>query len=450
MMDKAPASTAILKRLAQYHRPIDLSLREGYHQLLDKLGCPHKKLPPLIHVAGTNGKGSTIAFMRAMLEAAGKRVHVYTSPHLVTFHERIRLAGEVISEELLCGLLEEVEKANEKKPVTFFEITTAVAFLAFSRAPADILLLEVGMGGRLDATNVIERPLASIITRISYDHREYLGETLPAIATEKAGIFKSGAPAIIAPQGDDRVTKTLIEKAAQTNTPLFLHERDWFFGKHKTHHHAPAGVAGVTEQRCHPGFLYKADGLALACPPPSLIGPHQYDNAATAVAAMSHVCSLSENAIAQGLKNARWPARLQRLTKGPLVESLSGASELWLDGGHNDSAGAALAQQCQAWRVQDDKPFFVIYGMLASKNANEFLTPLAPYIAGLYALAIPGEAKSMTTEKAALTAAALGIKAQPCASVSEALIKVKELGAPARILITGSLYLAGHILQENG
>lgn len=444
-----PSSAELLQRLTTYHsNVIDLSLRPHYRALLEKLGAPHRHLPPVIHVAGTNGKGSTLAFIRAMLEASGKRVHAYTSPHLVRFHERIRLAGQLIEEEMLARLLLECEAANEGNKVTFFELTTAVALLAFSRVPADAVLLEVGLGGRLDATNIIDHPALTIISRISYDHREFLGNSLAEIAGEKAGIFKAGVPAILAPQESVEVRETLLQKAAALNAPVFMHGRDWHF-KAQAH-----------------GFTYTDAAGEIALPMPNLIGAHQIANAATAIAALRHLkfsksitggdlsapSPLAGEGWGEGVKNAYWPARLQRLQSGPLVSLLPRGSELWLDGGHNDSAGSVLADQAKAWQAQDGKPLLLIYGMLASKHADEFLQPLAGHLSALCAVPIPSDMKTMPAADAAHAATLLHIPhVHACADAEEAVKTLISLGieGPMRILITGSLYLAGHILREN-
>lgn len=428
-------SSEILKRLSSYYAVnIDLSLRQPYRELLEKLGNPQLHLPPVIHVAGTNGKGSTVAFLRAMLEAAGLRVHVYTSPHLVSFHERIRLAGEPISESSLCSVLLECEYMNAKTPVTLFEITTASAFLAFSRIPADVLLLEVGLGGRLDATNVIDTPIATAVTRISYDHREFLGDTLEQISAEKAGIFKTNVPAVIAPQFSPVVIKTLNDKAMLAGAIAFSHGTDWSYTITPT------------------GFDFMTPSQNLSFPKPSLLGEHQYANAATAIAILKQQKQFRINdiAIAQGLGRAYWPARLQRLTSGPLVRMLPSGFELWLDGGHNDSAGDVLARQAEIWRAQDAKPLLGIVGMLATKNPAEFLAPLSSHMHAVAGVPISGESKSHDSAFIASKAQELGIDASAHDSASQAVIwLIAKSPQPARILITGSLYLAGHILREN-
>ncbi|HYG89732.1 MAG TPA: folylpolyglutamate synthase/dihydrofolate synthase family protein [Azospirillum sp.] len=422
-------SDPVLKRLTALHpKVIDLSL-DRVHRLLAALGDPHKGLPPVVHVAGTNGKGSTIAFLRAMLEAAGLRVHVYTSPHLVHFNERIRLAGTLIADEHLTGLLEECEAANADAPITFFEVTTAAAFLAFARTPADVVLLETGLGGRLDATNVIDRPATTAVTRVSYDHRHFLGDTLAAITFEKAGILKPGVPAVFAPQPAEEATRVLAERAAAVGAPVSR----WHI-----------------EPLPH-GFRFESAARSIDLPPPGLTGVHQIVNAGVALACLDHLpVRVNDAAVTRGLTSVQWPARLQRLTRGPLLDRLPAGWELWLDGGHNDSAGEVLAVQAAAWSRQDGRPLDLVFGMLASKEPAEFLAPLVPYVRRLRAVAIPGEDASLPAEAAAAAARAAGIAdAAPAADTASALASLAEDTA-GRALICGSLYLAGTVLAENG
>ena len=315
---------------------INLTLRPVYLDLLDKLGNPHQKCPPVFHIAGTNGKGSTCAFLRAILEASGYRVHVYTSPHLVRFHERIRVAGDLIPESLLVSLLQECQTHSLPGQLSYFEIATAIAFTAFARAPADFTLLETGLGGRLDATNVVDQPLATLITRLSYDHRDYLGTTLREIAGEKAGIMRSSVPCFVAPQPNHESLEALQEAAAAKGAFLKVGGRDW-----------------TTTPNAN-GFHYQDAERHFDLPFPALLGVHQFSNAGLAIAALSvlpHPPDLPE--ICQGLRQVEWPARLQHLTTGKLPEMLPPATELWLDGGHNDSAGEVLALQIQRWRDED-------------------------------------------------------------------------------------------------
>jgi dihydrofolate synthase/folylpolyglutamate synthase len=317
---KIPASDAILARLLSLHpKAIDLSL-DRMHRILAALGDPQLRLPPVVHVAGTNGKGSTLAMIGAGLASTGARCHAYTSPHLARFHERIRLAGEFISEPDLAVLLDEVETANAGEPITFFEITTAAAFLAMSRAPAEWTLLEVGLGGRLDATNVVD-PRLTIITPVSLDHQSYLGDTIPEIAAEKAGIIKRRVPCVVGPQ-EDAGLEGIERQAARLSAPLLVHGQHWH----------------VTEEAGR--LVYQDETGLLDLPRPSLLGPHQIYNAGGAIAALRHLGA--PEAAAEAAMGADWPARMQRLVRGPLVDAAGGA-QLWLDGGHNPAAGEALA-----------------------------------------------------------------------------------------------------------
>ena len=433
----APAGASqadpVLDRLKGLHpKVIDLSL-ERVHRLLAALGHPERRLPPVVHVAGTNGKGSTVAFLRAMLEAAGHRVHVYTSPHLVRFHERIRLAGRLIGDDRLAALLEECEAANAGGPITFFEVTTVAAFLAFAREPADAVLLETGLGGRLDATNVVDRPAVTAITRVSCDHRQFLGDTLEAIAGEKAGILKPGVPAVLAPQPGAAAERTLAARAAAVGAPI----HPWRVAP------LPGG-----------GFRFESAGRALDLPPPGLAGAHQIVNAGVALACLDHLPpAVDDGAVRRGLAAVEWPARLQRLTRGPLPAALPAGWELWLDGGHNDSAGEVLAAQAAAWaREEAAKPLLLVCGMLASKEPREFLAPLAPFVRAARAVAIPGEEASLSAGETAAVAHACGVAdSAASAGVAEALADLRERAAgPARVLICGSLYLAGTVLAGNG
>ncbi|MFC5355807.1 bifunctional folylpolyglutamate synthase/dihydrofolate synthase [Azospirillum himalayense] len=422
----------VLDRLKSLHpKVIDLSL-DRVHRLLAALGHPERRLPPVVHVAGTNGKGSTLAFLRAMLEAAGLRVHVYTSPHLVRFHERIRLAGTLIDDDRLAALLEECEAANGGGPITFFEVTTVAALLAFAREPADVVLLETGLGGRLDATNVVDRPAVTAITRISYDHRQFLGDTLEAIAGEKAGIFKPGVPAVIFPQPAEEAARTLAIRAETVGAP----------------------VAGWSVTPTEGGFRFESARRRIDLPLPGLAGAHQIVNAGVALACLDHLpVVVDDAAVRRGLAAVEWPARLQRLTRGPLAEALPAGWDLWLDGGHNDSAGEVLAVQAARWAEEEPKrPLLLVYGMLASKEPREFLGPLTPFVTAARTVAIPGEEASLTAEDTAVATRACGIAdSAAAADVGSALEDLKgRVAGPARVLICGSLYLAGTVLAENG
>ena len=384
----------------------------------------------MIHVAGTNGKGSTIAFLRAALEAAGYRVHVFTKPHLVRFNERIRLAGALIDDVHLAALLEECERANAGHPITYFEITTAAAFLGFARVPADILLLETGLGGRFDATNVVRHPAVTAITPVSLDHQHFLGETVAAIAGEKAGILKADCPAVLAPQVPEAAL-VLEAAATRAGAPLFRGGSEW---------RVQSAAGGL----CYEGHRWPR----LDLPPPALIGPHQYVNAGVALACLDRLegFSLSPDALAAGLSQVEWPARLQRLADGRLARILPRGWELWLDGAHNEAAGEALARVVENWQ---DRPLHVIFGMLDSHDAEAFLRHLAPSVSTLHALAIPGEAHTLSAEVAATRARRAGISATVEPDLVTALRAAGKGAAAGRVLICGSLYLAGHALRED-
>ena len=422
----------ILDRLnTLYPKAIDLSLDRVWRLLAD-LGDPQDRLPPVMHVAGTNGKGSTVAYLRAIAEAAGYRAHAYTSPHLVRFNERIRVAGSLIDDELLGELLAEVERINAGRPITFFEVTTAAAFLAFARVKADIVLLEVGLGGRLDATNVIRRPAVSAIAPVSFDHPDFLGDSVAKIAREKAGIFRAGIPAVIGPQPADAAL-AIEERAAAVGTPLFRADHEW-------------RVTALDD-----GFRY-VGGATLDLPLPALPGRHQLDNAGLAIAAIEHLTgfAIGSSHIAEGLRRVEWPARLQRLRHGPLVTLLPPGGELHLDGGHNESGGAALADWAST--RDDGKQLDVVLAMRSNKAADAFLARLAPHVRRLRSLSFPAEPGWLPAETVAALARDAGI---PDATVAtDAATAVADLVAlspePARILICGSLYFAGHILAENG
>ena len=426
--------TRALERLQHLHpKRIDLSL-DRMLRLLAALGNPQDGLPPIVHVGGTNGKGSTVAFLRACLEAGGYRVHAYTSPHLVTFNERIRLAGALIGDDFLVDVLDRCEQANDGAAITYFEVTTAAAFLAFAEQPADVLLMEVGLGGRLDATNVTARPEATAVTRISMDHMQFLGDTITSIAREKAGIMKPGVPAVIGPQADTAVLSTLLSIGADVGAELLVHDREWTYE--------------ITDD----GFVLFSPSGVLNMPAPLLPGSHQIANAATALMCLKQMEAfpLVPHALFHGLRTVDWPARLQRLTRGPLAEIAPQGWELWLDGGHNDSAGEALAD----WlALQEPRPTYLIVGMLNSKTPESFLAPLADHVREGWAIDIPGEPASLDAQSIVRHAHAAGIAVftaadSPAAALAE--LAQQRHGSPARVLICGSLYLAGHILGSNG
>lgn len=429
-MSTAPSDVLLDRLLTLHPKIIDLSLDRVW-RLLGAVGHPERALPPVVHIAGTNGKGSVLAMIRAGLASAGLTAHAYTSPHLVRFHERIRVAGETIDEPALAALLAECEAANAGAPITFFEITTVAALLAFARTPADFTLLEVGLGGRLDATNVINRPRLTVITPVSIDHQQYLGETLAEIAGEKAGILKPDAPGVVGQQSEEAL-EVIEARAAAVGAPLLIHGSDWLV---RTEH----GRVVYQDEHC----LYDLD-------PPRLNGPHQIANGGIAIAAL-RALGLDQRAAQAALRDAVWPARMQRLTSGPLAEALPVGAELWLDGGHNASAGEAIAAVLDEWRARAALPVHLVVGMLETKAATDFLLPLGPRAASLRTVAIPGAAASYSAEALAQAARAADIQSRPAASPEAAVARIAEVETPPyRVLICGSLYLAGHVLAANG
>lgn len=418
-------SGALMARLQSLHpKVIDLSL-DRMQRLLAVLGNPERSIAPVIHVAGTNGKGSTQAMIRAGLEGAGLTVHAYTSPHLARFNERIRVAGRLIDDAALAAVLEECEAANAGQPITFFEIATAAAFLAFARSRADFTLLEVGLGGRLDATNVIDAPRLTVITPISIDHTQYLGETLPEIAGEKAGILKRRTPCVVGPQPDAALA-VIEARAARLLAPLSIWGQHWISARE--------GDA----------LVFRDDRGLIDTNLPVLAGPHQIDNAGTAIAALRELGFGAAEARA-AVTRADWPARMQRLRRGPLVEA-AGSCELWLDGGHNPAGAAAVAATL---REMAPRPTHLVTGMLNTKDVGGYMRALAGIAASLTAVAIPGEANTLPAEATAAAAAEAGI---PTTIAPDPLAAVRDIAANhpgSRILISGSLYLAGKVLQDN-
>lgn len=419
-------SDVILQRLMSLHPKVMDLVLDRVWRLLDALGDPHKNLPPVIHIAGTNGKGSTQAMLRAGLEQAGKRVHAYTSPHLARFHERIRLAGTLIDEDALQALLSECEAANGDQPITYFEITTVAALLAFARTPADYTLLEVGLGGRLDATNVVDQPALTVITPVSIDHTQFLGTTLAKIAGEKAGIIKRGVPCIVGPQ-QDAAMDVIEARAARLGAPLLAHGQHWHV---------------YTE---HGRLVFQDDNGLLDLPLPNLLGAHQVTNAGAAIAGL-RALGFDDAACDAAVTQAQWPARMQRLRSGPLVKAAAGA-ELWLDGGHNPAAGHAIAETLSQ---MGPRPLHLICGMLNTKDVAGYLSPLAPMVDTLHAVSIPGETATLSAEETADIAQTAGMTAQRAENVAAAIARIVADTPNARILICGSLYLAGQVLRENG
>lgn len=420
-------SDLILQRLNALHpKKIDLSLGR-MEWLLAALGNPHRQLPPVFHVAGTNGKGSTVAYLRAMLQAAGYTVHVYTSPHLVRFNERIRVAGALINDAALNGLLSECETANNGNPITFFEITTAVALLAFARTPADAVILEVGLGGRLDATNVIDHPLVATITPVSMDHEQFLGNTLAAIAAEKAGIARPNCPLVAAAQHPDAL-HVIIGHAQKVGAPLRVEGRDWRWQSHPD------------------GFVFD-DGTVTTLPRPTLLGDHQLANAALAVATLQaqEQFTVSTAALAQGITSATWPARLQDITAA-FADRAPKNVQILLDGGHNPAGAATVA----AVLAQNPRPTIAVLGMLANKDARRFIAALKPHLSSLIATAIPGE-DCHPPEYIAALATGMGIQTETAQNPQAAIdMALQKLTADGRLIICGSLYMAGQVLEATG
>ena len=421
---------AILKRLtALYPKFMDLDLGRQ-HRLLADLGHPERRLPPVIHVAGTNAKGSTIAYLRAMLEAAGKRVHVYTSPHLVRFNERVRLAGKLVSTRRINDALEEVERINAGKPITQFEITTSAALKLFAETPADFLLLEVGLGGDFDSTNVIDHPLGTIITPVDFDHQKWLGHTIKEIASHKAGILKRGAPAVVGRQRDEGLSE--IERAAaKLKIVPFVQGRDY------------DGYAQDGR------LVYQDEDGLLDLPPPALIGHHQFDNAALAIAAVRHFkLPISDAQIAEGLRTVIWPARIQPL-RGKLSDMLPKSSELWLDGAHNAHGAAALARSIEEMNALRKKPLILIIGMMNTREPTDFIEPFIKMSPRVMTLTILGEPNAHPAAHIAVAATAAGLAAKTYRSVESALQEAAKTPG-ARVVICGSLYLGGDVLAKNG
>ncbi|WP_343561227.1 bifunctional folylpolyglutamate synthase/dihydrofolate synthase [Kiloniella sp. b19] len=438
---KERRSDVVLDRLSLLHpKIIDLSLGRTLN-LLEKLGRPQDRLPPVIHVAGTNGKGSLLAYLRAMLEASGRKLHVYTSPHLVKFHERICLAGELITEDALVELLEECEEVNGNEGITFFEITTVAGIYAFAGTPADALLLETGLGGELDSTNVVDQPALTAITPISIDHTQYLGETMEEIAKAKAGIIKQGVPCVVGKQ-PEAALRVIRARAAELDAPLYIAGEDW------SSEVLPDGS----------GFVFRGRNGEMDCPAPNLLGEHQFDNAALAFACAEILASeqthqplvMSVEERHKGITTARWPGRMQQLSGGELPDRLKATGdaqwELWLDGGHNASAGEALGRILDGW---SDRPVHIVYGMLNTKAATDYLRPLTAKASSLRALRIPGEAASLSAEEAADHAREAGFEAKAVESAEAAIEDILANEKPGRIIICGSLYLAGHILSRS-
>jgi dihydrofolate synthase/folylpolyglutamate synthase len=422
----APHSDIVLERLMSLHPKIIDLILDRVHRLLAALDHPELELPPVIHLAGTNGKGSTQAMIRAGLNAAGKSVHAYTSPHLARFHERIRVADALIAEDALAAILEECEVANQGHPITYFEITTCAAFLAFTRTHADYCLLETGLGGRLDATNVIAKPALTILTPISFDHPQFLGNTITEIATEKAGILKRGETCVVGPQPEDALD-VIEATAARLGAPLLVHGQHWHVGEE------------------HGRMVYQDEVGLLDLPLPNLIGAHQVQNAGATIAALRFF-GFDEATCEAAVTQAEWPARMQHLTKGPLIDAAPQA-EFWLDGGHNAACGEALAESLGRLPA---RPLHMICGMMNTKDIAGYLKPLVSQVETFQGVSIPGEAATLPAVETVAAARSVGFQATEAQDVASAVAAIVASHPSARILICGSLYLAGNILRENG
>ena len=428
---------AVLAKIANRRpRVIDLSLDRVF-AALERLGEPHQKLPPVFHVAGTNGKGSTVAYLRSVLEAAGKSVHVYTSPHLARFNERIVLAGKEIADDALIDALEQCDAAVGAQKLTYFETTTCAAMIAFSQTPADYMVMEVGLGGRLDATNVLEKPLAAVVTPVDLDHQQFLGETISLVAAEKAGVFRCGAPAVLGPQSPEGMA-VLQARAREIGADVFAYGEQWqVFSEHGR-------------------MIYQDEEGLCDIDPPRLAGAHQIENAGLATAALRAAgVAVDNESLSAGIANAFTPARMQRLTKGPLIDlarSIFGEEpEIWLDGGHNPHAGRAIARVMADMEERSPKPLVMISGMQANKDSEGYFAPFVGLASRLYAVAAQLRGV-LSADEVAQAATRAGLDAQACDSLENALraaCEQRKENEPPRLLISGSLYLAGEILKAN-
>jgi dihydrofolate synthase/folylpolyglutamate synthase len=434
------AEAEIEKLMGLHPKGYDLSL-DRIRRLLEVLGNPHLKLPPVIHVAGTNGKGSATAFCRALLEAQGLSVHVHTSPHLVRWHERYRIGvkggrGQIVDDAMFADALRRVAEANGGKPITVFEILTAVTFILFSEQPADVVVLEVGLGGRFDATNVVEKPAVCIVQPISLDHQAYLGDRVELIAAEKAGIMKRGVPVVIGHQEFDGAKDVLISTAERLGCPLAVFAQDFLayeeFGR----------------------LVYQDEFGLMDLPLPRLPGRHQIGNAATAIRAVKAAgYSVTEEIAEKAMLSVEWPGRLQKLTEGRLVERAPAGAEIWLDGGHNPGAGEVIAEAMAAMEERQARPLHLVIGMINTKDPIGFFRAFVDIAHNVYTVPILGSDVGLDPVALAQSAAEAGLKALPMGSLGQALDAIRERSegtVPPRIMIGGSLYLAGNVLAENG
>ena len=424
--------------LMQLHpKGFDLSL-ERVTRLLHVLGNPHLRLPPVIHIAGTNGKGSATAFCRAILEAAGLSVHVHTSPHLVRWHERYRMGGgRLVEDQVFADALRRIAKANDGQSITVYEILTAVGFLLFSEHPADAVILEVGLGGRFDATNVIPKPAVSLIMPISMDHEAYLGDSVEKIAFEKAGIIKRRCSVVIGQQPFAGAKDTLIALAEKAGGPLAVYGQEFLAFQE------------------HGRMVYQDEDGLLDLPRPALIGRHQIANAAAAIKAVRMAgFDVADEAVERGVAAADWPARMQRLSQGALVSLAPKDAEIWLDGGHNPGAGLVIAEALAELDERAERPLFMIAGMLNTKDSTGYFKAFEGLVKHVYCVPVTGSDAGLAPEKLALSAQEAGLSAEPVASAANALALLRDNFDPdetaPRILIGGSLYLAGEVLKDNG
>jgi len=426
--------------LSVHPKGFDLSL-DRITRLLQALGNPERRLPPVIHVAGTNGKGSVSAFCRSILEAAGLRVHVHTSPHLVNWHERYRLAatggGQLVADEVLADAVRRAAAANALEKITVFEILTAVTFLLFAEHAADVAIIEVGLGGRFDATNVIERPAVSVITAISLDHQAYLGDRVELIAAEKAGIIKPGVPVVIGEQPEEAAREVLVATAGRLNAPTTVYGQDFF--------------AFFERSR----LTYQDEEGLMDLPLPRLKGRHQFSNAAAAIRAVKALgLGIGEDIFAKGLEQVQWPGRLQRLTHGAIVEQAVADAEIWIDGGHNPGAGRVIAEAMAALEEVKSRPLFLIAGMINTKDPRGYFEAFDGIVRHVFTVPVPRSDAAIDPVRLSMEALDAGLSAQPVDSVEEAITLISRdwnrLEVAPRILIGGSLYLVGGVLAANG
>jgi dihydrofolate synthase/folylpolyglutamate synthase len=437
-MTTLAADREIESLMSLHPKGFDLSL-DRISRLLKRLGNPQNHLPPVIHIAGTNGKGSCAAFSQALLEAAGYRVHVHTSPHLVNWHERYRLAADggcrLVEDKVFADAIARVAKANGGETITVFEILTAVTFLLFSEHPADAVIIEVGLGGRFDATNVVTEPAVSVIMPVSLDHEAYLGDRVELIAAEKAGIIKPGCPVVIGAQESETALQVLIETAERLDCPAFVYGQDF--------------LAFEENGR----MVYQDEDGLMDLPPPRLPGRHQFANAAAAIAAVKAAgFEIGHRAAEKAMTNAAWPARMQKLPPGRLTELAPKGAEIWLDGGHNPGAGIVVAEALAEREEKNPRPLFLISGMINTKDQSGYFRAFKGLVRHVYTVPVSLSEASVPNDELAIRAVEAGLSAEPVSSVANALMLLRDTwdGPPPRILISGSLYLAGAVLAENG